>query len=654
MQTFKIIPILGLKTSVSQDDPTLFQQVGENVALTHDTGGLNVDYERKRNSVTKAFGYTAWSNSAISSPARCHGLFELDDDSNRDNLIFEAGRVFYYDATPDPVQLNTAFLDYSTLASGPVANGETVTGGTTSTTAVVVTGVSAASGTLYIKDIAAGTGDFSASETLSFTGGATADCDSVVQNTTFNNSDNQNYCAIRYGSYVIFTDYGGQTPQLWYNGEANLTNLITGTAATLYKFRYLTEWYLYVIGLYSNQTNGDIDIRWTSQLPTWSNLTFPSGNQLWKPGNDSIAGVSKLGANALLLYGTESISKFDYYPSATTAFGISPLLQGQGTTSHDSIVNAQGANWFFNKNYGFVRYVGGSRIVASDIISKDIEAEIADIDSRYYGGIVGRYLPRTQQIVWAVPQGAATTPSHLLYYNIATNSWAKEVKAFRAIDTWTRTAGEHQKLVMANADGNVYSSSGEDAAGSAWDGYRIEPVLDFGLPKHRKNLLEIWFGIVDGGNWSIDAYLRTGNTVKELTAKNWTPVGSLSLNDPADPVLRPSNTTYLSYSSLSGTPAAGETVTGDTTSTVATLIEGISAASGNVYIKDITGGTGNFSATESLTFSGAGTADCDSVVLYEDFANVRFVQLKWGTDAKDEKFSVNWIDFGYEVQKGTY
>lgn len=571
MNKFRLIPILGLKTDVPEDDQSLLKMVADTTALTHDTNGQNVDYERNRNSCSKAFGYAKWSNSAPASPARCHGLFELDDDTNRDNIMFEAGRVFRFDGTPDPVQINTAFLDYSNLATAEPASGETVTGDTTSTQATVVTGVSAVSGTLYIKDVTGGTGDFSATESLTFSGGASADCDSVIQTTSFNNADNQNYCAIRYGSYIIFSDYGAQTPQLWYNGESNLTNLITGTNATLYKFRYLAEWYLYIIGLYSNQTNGDIDIRWTSQLPTWANLTFPSANQLWKPGNDSIAGVSKLGANALLLYGTESISKFDYYPSASTPFGISPLLQGQGTTSHHSIINAQGANWFFNKNYGFVRYVGGSRIVADDIISHDIEDVVASIDSRYHGGIVGVYLPRTQQLAWAIPQGAATTPSHIIYYNIASRTWSKEVKPFRYIDVWTRAAGEHRKLVMANANGYVYSSSGTGADGAAWDGYRIEPVLHFSHPEHKKLLSEIWLGIVSGGDYSIDISWRGGDTVKELLAQSWTALGSISLNNPDPPVL------YCNQSA-------------------------------------------------------------------------RFHQLKWGSNAKAEDYSVNWIDLHYTDQ----
>ncbi len=567
----RLVPILGLKTDVPEDDASLFKFIGENVALTHDTNGQNVDYERQRNSCSKAFGYAKWSNTATGTPSRCHGLFELDDGTNRDNIMFEAGRFFYFDGTPDPVQVNTAYLDYSNLASGPAAADETITGDTTATQATVVTGVSAASGTLYIKDVTGGTGNFSATESLTFSGGASADCDSVIQTTSFNNADNENYCAIRYGSYIIFSDYGAQTPQLWYNGEANLTNLITGTNATLYKFRYLTEWYLYIIGLYSNQTNGDLDIRWTSQLPTWNNLTFPSANQLWKPGNDSIAGVSKLGANALLLYGTESISKFDYYPSASSPFGISPLLQGQGTASHHSIINAQGANWFFNKNYGFVRYVGGSRIVAQDIISQDIEDVIADIDSRYYEGIVGVYLPRSQRLAWAIPQGAATTPSHIIYYDIASGTWSKEVKAFRYLDAWTRTAGEHQKLVMANANGFVYSSEGNDADGGAWDGHRIEPVLHFGLPEHKKLLSEIWLGIVSGGNYSIDISWRGGDTVKELLAQSWASLGSISLNNPDPPLLY-----------------------------------------------------------------------CEK--------SARFHQLKWGTDAKDEDYSVNWIDLHFTDQ----
>jgi hypothetical protein len=539
MPRIRILPVLGLKTNVPADDPTLFKGVAEGVAMAYDTDGQNVDYQRNPGAVTKSFGTTVWSSSAVGSPTKTNFLFQLEGSSATDNLIGESGRVFYYNGSKAPVQLQNAYLDYSGLASGPAAAGETVTGDSTSTVATLVTGVSSSSGTLYISGITGGTGNFSAAESLTFSGGASADCDSVVQRTTFSNNTGDLYSVIQFGDYMLMADSeAGHSPQKWMNGDANLTNLITSTAATLYKFRYLVEWQRRIIAAYSNQINGDLEIRWSDALPTMTDLDFPAANQLYKPGHDSITGISKLGANAVLLYGTDTINQISYYPDSTTIFGIIPLVQGQGSASHQSIVNYQGANWFFNKNYGFVRYVGGSKILLEDIISRDIEDTIQAIDSRYYDRIVGKALPLTNQIVWSTPLAAGATPTHLLYYHLPTKTWSKEVKAAEYIDTWTQTAGQYRKLVMADTDGHVYSSTGEALAGAAvLDGYRIEPIMDFGDSTKQKIISEIWFGIIVGGDYSLDVSHRAGDTVKELLAASFASVGSLSLNNPDPPVL---------------------------------------------------------------------------------------------------------------------
>lgn len=466
---FTIYPVRGLKTDVSAGDPRMFQYIDERgmYARTHDSGGLNVDYSRKRNAVTKSEGYSAWSNSAVSSPNRCHGLFELDDGTNRDNISFESGRFFYYDGSKDPVQVQNAFIDYSSLASGggdgTVNAGDTVTGDTTSTQATVVLGTTSASGNLYIKDITGGTGDFSATESLTFSGGETADCDSVVQNTTFDNNAGDLYSAIQYGSYIVFADClnSGHAPQKWKNGEANLESLITTVDATLYKFKYLMEWQSRIIGAYSNQTNGELEIMWTNVLPTMTDLEFPTANHLYKPGTDRITGISKLGANNAFIYGDKSIAKLYYYQDSDPVYAFASMVDGQGTQSHHSIINYQDANWFFNRNMGFVRYIGGSRITSDDIISRDIETELQTIDSRYFDRIVGRAIPYKNTLSWEVPLDGATTPSHILYYELNTGQWSKEDKACTFFDIWTRAAGEYKNPVFANADGHIYQITGE-------------------------------------------------------------------------------------------------------------------------------------------------------------------------------------------------
>jgi hypothetical protein len=123
LREFKIMPILGLKTDVPPNDPSLFQSIGENVAATHDTGGINFDVTRKRNTATRSRGYVQWSNSANSQATKCQGLFELFDGTNRDHIMFDNGRFFLYDSNGDP---NEAVLNFDAGTDAFVA-GETAT-----------------------------------------------------------------------------------------------------------------------------------------------------------------------------------------------------------------------------------------------------------------------------------------------------------------------------------------------------------------------------------------------------------------------------------------------------------------------------------------------------------------------------------------------
>jgi hypothetical protein len=465
---FRMIPILGLKNNVPADDPSLFQFINENTAYTHDTGGINVDYQRQKNTCTKSYGYTAWSNTAVGTPTRCLGMFELSDytTGNRDNIIIYDGDVYVYDGNKDPAEV-------------------TDTG-----------------------------------------------------STAFASDEGDIYSMIRYGQYFIFADRAEHTPYKWKHGDANLTKLIL--SGTEFKFRYLAKFQQRILGAYSDQTNGDLDFRWTDAIPAWASLDFAAANQLYKPGEDSITGMCKFGTNNAFLYGTNSICVIQYYAGVTPPFGIFPLIEGQGNASPQGIINTGGANFFFNENLGFVRYTGGTQLRANNVISDDIEEDIAGIDSRYYDRIIGRDVPMTQEICWSVPLAGATTPTHLLYYNYVNNSWRKEDKASRYIDIWTQTVGQYGKLVFSNADGSTYKISGETLPSTSnIDGYRIEPII---MNPHYTTLNEIRWGIVDGGNYSIDVYYRGGDTVKEIEAASWTSVGTVSLNNPADPV------TYVSQS----------------------------------------------------------------------------------------------------------
>jgi hypothetical protein len=425
-----------------------------------------------------------------------------------------------------------------------------------------------------------------------------------VGDSTFSQVTNNPYSIISFGGYMLFTDYGVTTPMKWTAGDANLTKLIL--SGTEYKFRYLEEFQRRVIGAYSDQTNGDIEIRYTDALPSWATLSFPAANQLYKPeGDDSITGIKKLGANALYLYSEKSIARVDYYPNSTAPFGMTTMVSGYGCTNHASIVSVGNTHYMFNKDLGFCAYAGGTEFPAGGRpISSDIETDLADINTAYYDAIMGKFMPFTQEIAWVVPLDAGQTPSHILYYNIADGTWRKEDKPMHCLDTWlayenytwedliselggtgavwadatnytwAKYVAQLHRLVYANTDGYVYHNSSEARDGAAYDGYRIEPVMDFGSPVDRDLLLELWFGIAYAFDFDIDVYHRSGDTIGECTGDSWASIGSVDCNSP------------------------------------------------------------------------------DNAVLYTN-QNARFHQIKWGTDAADERFVVNDITYKF-VRQGPY
>jgi len=525
METFKIIPILGLKTSVPQNDPSLFQSIGERVALTHDVGGVNLDYKRKFNACTKSWGYKQWSTSATAQATKCMGLFELYDGVNRDHIYFDNGKAYYYDTGIDPVE----------IAADPVV--------------------------------------------------------------TFANDDADLYSIVRVGSYVVWADMAEHTPYKWANGDANSTKLIA--SGTEYKFRYLESFQRRVIGCYSDQTNGDIEVRYSTAWPTTAitSLSYPASNQLYVPNDDPITGIRAMGKDRCFVFGYDSIHSLDYAGTYSTPFRLRNVNSTHGSVNHHSVVSMGDRFYLYNKHYGFCMFTGSQL----QPISQSIEIDLQDMNTNYLPLIVGVYVPLTREICWAVPLAGGASNSHLLFYNVDNGMWRKEDRSMRYVDEWrmydnytwnsfiTELGGgsavwpgsparwgdythHKERLVYSNSDGQLYYSYGEDAAGSDLNGYRVEPVLDFGDAQRREVINEIWFGINVIGSYSLDAYYRSGETLGELIAQSWTSIGSLSCDSPADPVIYP---------------------------------DGLTAK--------------------------------------------RLHQLKWGTDLKDEKFEINHITFKYEA-----
>jgi len=492
MESLKILPFLGRKTDVPANDPSMFYEGG----ITHDAGGLNFDLYRKRNACTKSYGYQQWSNTANAQATKCLGLFELYDGTNRDYIMFDNGKMFVYDSALDPV----------------------------------------------IKQ----------------DGGST----------TFATDDKDLYSVIRVGSYVVFADRGENTPYKWKNGDANLTKLIQ--SGTEFKFRYLMNFQRRVVGLYSDQTDGSIDIRWSTSFPTTAitSMNFPAANQLYVPNDDPITGGATMGQDRAFIYCEKSINQLVYYPDYELPFRLNTVVADQGTASPHSIVTVGNSHYMFNAGYGFCEYRGGNEFPSGGRpISEDIESDLQAINTTYYDLIVGTFVPMTREIVWTVPLIGATTPNRLLFFNVDTRQWRFEDKVMRSVDNWkaftgytwnnlitdlggtgaifssagTRAwsyyASERQRLMYGNTDGQVYHHSGETLDGSALDGHRIEPILDFGSAEVNTFLKEIWFDIGNVGDWSIDVSWRGGDTVGEVEAASWTAMPSLSINSPSRPIV---------------------------------------------------------------------------------------------------------------------
>jgi hypothetical protein len=90
-------------------------------------------------------------------------------------------------------------------------------------------------------------------------------------------------------------------------------------------------------------------------------------------------------------------------------------------------------------------------------------------------------------------------------------------------------------LISANSDGHVYTETGESDAGSALDGYRVEPILSLGETQ-RALLLEIWFGLSAIGNYKLYVYYRGADTAAACESQPWTSIDEVSVNSPSNAV----------------------------------------------------------------------------------------------------------------------
>ena len=495
MAEFRIIPILGRKTAVPADDLSLFKMVGEGVALTHDTGGLNFDLVRKKNACSKSYGYSQWSNTANAQATKCLGLFELYDGTNRDYCFWDNGKFYVFDGGLDPGDKTAAAVTHGT-----------------------------------------------------------------------NNADL--VCAIRVGSYVVFTDAGkATTPYKWKNADANASKLIA--SGTEYMFKFIESFQRRVIGFFSDQTDGNIDLRYSTSWPGTAiiSLNFPATNQIYIPNDDPGTGLKAMGKDRCFVYSENSIHALDYYADYTAPFRLRNIVDGQGAVNNAGIVNLGDRHYLYNKNYGFCEFRGSEFPHGGRPISEAIEPDLQAINVEYLNLIVGTFHSLRREVCWTVPSGGGSTPNALFFYNIDTGQWRKENKTMRFVHEWDAyttftwndliaalggtgavwsTAGSkpwayytamRRRLVYANTNGHLYQHDSDGIAGANLDGYRIEPIMDFGDKKRHKFLTEIWFDIGYSGAFSIDVSYRGGHTAGEVIAAGWTSIGSVSCNSSSRPVL---------------------------------------------------------------------------------------------------------------------
>jgi hypothetical protein len=407
------------------------------------------------------------------------------------------------------------------------------------------------------------------------------------------------YSFIKYGSYMVFADFAEHTPYCSDYNDANLLKLISG--GTEFKFRYLESFARRIIGAYSDQTNGNIEIRWSNANPTPNtSCTFAAANQLFVPNDDPITGIKKMGSNACFVYCEDSVNRLDYYANYSTPFGFTTMVDGQGFTNDHSIVNENSNNYGYNRNYGFCVYNGGNQLLP---ISMDIENWVRDITLSSTPYVVGTSRPYRNSIVWTVPLEGASSPNALLIYDYVERKWTRrditchyvapfvnatnvtwtKLTTEMGYTTWTSLGAlrwvdlfnETPSIAVSATDGKLYSLTSESDATAALDGYRVEPALSFAGLNNHSTLLEIWFSIVSGGDFSLYVYYRGADTETELRAANWIACDEVSCNEPTNAVCR---------------------------------LDGVDVKSNRLH------------------------------------------QIKWGTDAKDEQFIVNQIEFKYEME----
>ncbi len=466
-----IYPHRGLITSVSPYADVLKELVGDGPNAAHirtaSPDMMNVSVQEKPGTCRKADGYQQYTTAANATATRCLGLYELTGEINgtTDHIMVDAGKVYVLDGGLEQDDITGAGV---TLASDQ--------------------------------------GDI--------------------------------YSFITYGNDLVLADHGEHVPYHWENGDAAIA-----ACNTTYKARLLEYYKNRILAAYTDQSSGQRDLRWAdANVVITTNPLFPEGNQLFSGGRGTISGLKRW-SRFCPLYHQHSVMGVDFYEGAetTACFGITDVVSDAGPISPYSVVDALGAHYFFTRDMGFCRFAGGTQL---EPISEEIRNLIDTVHRTYANQVVGTFDRVNKRIIWTVPLYGSTTMSHLLIYYPLTQTW--EILDYVAyyVDYWqiytsakwsdfdgivanygdrylSEYTSANSKVVFANTNGHIYNLGGNDKAGSALDGYRVEPVLDNGDATRMDTILEIIFHCSLGGDFNLNLQYKVGDTPEECWNASW-------------------------------------------------------------------------------------------------------------------------------------
>ncbi len=494
MQEFSILPFLGQKTNVPQDDISLFKMVGENTAITHDTGGKNFDLLRQQNACSKSFGYKKWPASANSEAVRCHGLFELETPTSLDHIMFDNGKCFIFDSTFSPAKYEPStektFANnnsdiYTVLRVGDYMiftdNGKNVPykwkKGDKYLTRLISSGIHYKFkylGTFQRRVIGVHEMGENGSYSIRW---STAWPTTHIDNLSFP-SENQLYMP----NDDILT------------GVANMgyTRCFLYCMNSIHELIYYPDYYTPFKIFTIVAGEGCAGHHSVINLGNRHFLFNRNHGFCVYDGGKELVSISKDIDNLIQDIDSDFYSQINgtYYPYYKKAVWVIPLASGNQLWSYST----ESGQW---------------EIEDKNMVIVD-SWNITD--------------PFTWNDLITTAGGGGAS-----WNSVKNNTWASYLTT-------------RNRLVLAKTDGYVYYCTGDDLDGSDIVSYRIEPIMSFGNSKRKDLLKEIWFSFVGTGDFSIQIWHRMGNTVGEVTSSAWTALDSFSYTSPDKPVI------YLSKS----------------------------------------------------------------------------------------------------------